>query len=708
MASVVFSTVGQALGGPLGAAVGAAVGGTVDGALFGRRGPAGGNDLLVQRSAYGEPLPRLFGRSRVAGVLIWALPMTESGSKGTGRRGTAMSIAIALSSGPIRSIGRIWADGREIRDADGRFETATTMRVYTGRGRQDPDPLIVAAEGIEHAPAYRGRAYVVFEDLALGAFGNRIPNLSFEVDADAGVPGDWLRTLLGEADLASAGVDRAAAAVGYGASGETLGSDVEILARVAEADVSYPQGVLRFEQVGRLFELPVEALGVADGSQRADTMRTWAAGLRPGSLSIDYLDPERDYQAGRQRVDRSRTGGSVVASAPLVATAAQAGLLARRWLRDAENAVDTLDLTLGWRWLPVSVGDVIALSGRPERWRVVRRDVRGLLVHLQASLVPHGVLLQAVSDPGRALPAPAAISKPTRLMLFETPVPLRPGPPAIWVAANGDPGWRSAAIIRLDAGIAVFVGDVAGANPAGELDRPLGPGIEQFWDEVNALYVAVFPGTAPFESRSPDAVLGGANLLRAGDELLQFREAQPISGGLVRLSGLLRGRFGTGFSGRQHEAGVRVELVRSDRLLSSPIQLDSVGSRQIFFAEGRGDPAGGMETSIVTQGLGYSPLAPCHLRAERRADGSIRTSWIARGRNGFEWSNAEPEPMRFRWRFRTLEGVQIEQEVQGHALDLSVADQVAALGTVLPAGAIEVEAVGDGPYALRTAAPVLI
>jgi len=35
--------------------------------------------------------------------------------------------------------------------------------------------------GAGNTPAYRGTAYVVFEDLALATFGNRLPQLSFEV-----------------------------------------------------------------------------------------------------------------------------------------------------------------------------------------------------------------------------------------------------------------------------------------------------------------------------------------------------------------------------------------------------------------------------------------------------------------------------------------------------------------------------------------------
>ena len=63
-----------------------------------------------------------------------------------------------------------------------RFTTSVagvTLRSYKGDESQTPDPLIVAHDG--DAPAYRGLAYVVFERIPLADFGNRIPQLSFEV-----------------------------------------------------------------------------------------------------------------------------------------------------------------------------------------------------------------------------------------------------------------------------------------------------------------------------------------------------------------------------------------------------------------------------------------------------------------------------------------------------------------------------------------------
>jgi hypothetical protein len=67
------------------------------------------------------------------------------------------------------------ADGKEL-------ELSTdTCRLYPRSEDQLPDSLIEAKQGAGNAPAYRGLAYVVFERMALAPFGNRIPQLSFEV-----------------------------------------------------------------------------------------------------------------------------------------------------------------------------------------------------------------------------------------------------------------------------------------------------------------------------------------------------------------------------------------------------------------------------------------------------------------------------------------------------------------------------------------------
>ena len=212
MATLALGIAGAALGGALlpsvsifgatigGAAVGRAVGGLagsyIDQALFGASGQGRVVNgprlasLQVMASREGAPIPRLYGRARIAGEVIWATNfeevVTSSGGGGKGLGGASSSakstsytyyanIAVGLCEGPITRIGTVWADGKVL-DLG-----SYTYRVHTGTETQLPDSLIEAKEGAGLAPAFRGLAYVVFERMPIAAFGNRLPQLAFEV-----------------------------------------------------------------------------------------------------------------------------------------------------------------------------------------------------------------------------------------------------------------------------------------------------------------------------------------------------------------------------------------------------------------------------------------------------------------------------------------------------------------------------------------------
>lgn len=176
-------------GAVIGRAVGATLGRVIDQRLLGSGSKAvetGRVDRMrIQTAGEGTPIPRLWGQMRVPGHAIWAGPLIEVRRKqGGGGKGVSspsvteisyqLSFALALCEGPILGVGRVWADGEEVSPDD------LGMRVYLGDERQLPDPAIVAEKGDE-APAYRGIAYVVLENLGLERWGNRVPQLSFEV-----------------------------------------------------------------------------------------------------------------------------------------------------------------------------------------------------------------------------------------------------------------------------------------------------------------------------------------------------------------------------------------------------------------------------------------------------------------------------------------------------------------------------------------------
>ncbi len=186
MAQMVLGAVGGALGGDIGRVIGSTLGGILDRAAINSLTPARQRGprlegLRLQSSADGAPMACVFGKARVTGQIIWAARFLERrNEQGGGKSGPrtvesaySLSFAVALCEGEIDGVGRIWADGQPM-DLSG-----VTYRVHRGGADQAPDPLIEAVEGV--ASAYRGTAYVVFEDLPLGAYGNRPPQLGFEV-----------------------------------------------------------------------------------------------------------------------------------------------------------------------------------------------------------------------------------------------------------------------------------------------------------------------------------------------------------------------------------------------------------------------------------------------------------------------------------------------------------------------------------------------
>ena len=197
MAQMILTGAGSSLG-SLGA-ISASLGAMIDVGLAAALSPARLSgpriaELKLTGAAEGAPMPCAFGRARVAGQVIWAARFAEhrheTGGKGGRVRsyGYSLSFALAVGEGPIDGIGRVWADGK-VMDMEG-----VAMRVHRGTDDQQPDPLIAAVEG--EAPAYRGTAYVVFEDLALDAFGGRPPQLSFEVFRRPGGDGTGLEDRL--------------------------------------------------------------------------------------------------------------------------------------------------------------------------------------------------------------------------------------------------------------------------------------------------------------------------------------------------------------------------------------------------------------------------------------------------------------------------------------------------------------------------------
>lgn len=662
MATLVLTTIGTIVGGPIGGAIGAIIGQQVDQRLFapkGRRGPRL-NDLTLQTSTYGQPIPKLFGRMRAAGTVIWATDLREERHRsGGGKNGPkvttytySVSFAVALSARPIIAVHRIWADGKLLRGAAGDWKSETGFRLYLGGEGQAVDPLIAAAEGMAGTPAYRGTAYAVFEDFELADYGNHIPSLTFEIEADP-EPVEIGAIAAALSDGAVVG-ETVAALEGYAASGDSVRGAIEALGILASFSIADDGQALRFTDAAPIATILTEdELGASADGKRGPrrTLDRQAAGTLPDEIAIAYYEPARDYQAGLQRARRGGPGRRVEKIELAAALAAEdAKACAERRLATSWSERAQATLALPWRRMELRPGGRIIVPGPSGAWRIAGWTLDRMVAELKLAGVPGALGGATTATPGRAISGPDDLHGPTALHLLDPPPLLDAGGDAarLWIAAAGpQPGWRRAELaVSLDGGVSwTAIGTTAAPAVMGEALGALGPGSPALFDRANSVEIELLNDAMWIESRDEAALVGGANVAMLGEELIQFGSAAQTGPRRFLLSNLLRGRRGTEWAMDGHAIGERFVLMESATLRALDLSAAAIGGTIMIMATGVGDGGVAVNADCLFAGRALRPPAPAHLFANRLADGTVRIGWTRRSRAGWAWLDGGDAPL---------------------------------------------------------------
>jgi hypothetical protein len=700
MATLILTTVGRVIGGPIGGALGALAGQAIDGRLFrgaAREGPRL-TELAVQTSSYGTPIPKLFGTMRVAGTVIWSTDLIETRStsrSGKGQPGTntysySASFAVALSARAIVGVRRIWAEGKLLRGAAGDWKGQTGFRLHPGGEDQAADPLIASAMGV--TPAYRGLAYAVFEGMQLADYGNRIPSLTFEVEADAGAvaSGDIAAALAGEVIA-----DGGALLGGFAASGASVRGVLEALA-VLDGGWWQADGgrLVRRGDTGA-------ALAVTDAGPGGRRRRTVAAlASVPREVAVAHHDPARDYQIGVQRVRRPGAGERIDrVELPAVIDAVTAKGIAGALVARGEAERTRRRVTLGVEGLAVPPGAIVTVVGEPGRWRVAGSSVVGLATTLE--LVP--LVAMPVSVPassGQVLAAPDVAAGRTLLVAAELPalgdVPLA-GPRVCVMAAGEGAGWRQAALLySLDEGASwTAAGGTAAPAVIGRIVVAPVAASASLADRRSRVVVALARADMVLGDADAARVAQGANLALLGDELVQFASAEPLADGRWALSNLRRGLRGTEAAIGTQRIGDRFALIEADGVAAIDLPVAAIGRRVRILASGTGDGAAPVEVAVPVTGASVAPPAPVHVSVETMTDGGLAIGWVRRSRAGWAWNDGGDAPLAEEAeRYRvTLAGGGTERvvDVSAPRLVLSAAER--------PQGAVAMTIVQQGTLA---------
>lgn len=640
MATLLLSGLGSAVGGQLGGLAGALLGKSIDGQLFSRRSTGVKEDLTVSTASYGRSIPRIYGRMRVGGAIVWARDLqVQQGSSG-GKYGPnptiyRASFAVALSSRPAARIGRIWADGRLLRGADGDFKVATKFRFHPGDEDQTIDPLIASVEGPEAASAFRGLCLAVFEDLQLTEFGNRVPMLTFELEADDQAPkvNDIIADLLGES-FTKLPLDPVVK--GFAAVGENTSAAVSDLVE-AYGVAGIGEG-WRPSEAGRERNVLLEELGCSSGKYLGpEQVRRQPTSKVPQSLRLGYFDHDLELQASEQRVTWSAPPGfEERLEVPALLTASEAKCLAQSALSRRWKNRESRTLHLPPTFLDLRPGDLLVLPDAG-KFSVDQVDVDGLAVVVRCSR-PEQVVANLSASSGRIV-ASADLKPPrSELALLDLPaMQTVPTSPALSIAARGGAmPWRAlrCTIMAQERAGEQFM--LQRRAVMGIANTALAAGTPELIDRRNSVIVALADDDW-LQSCTDGDLLSGANLALVGDEVIQFADVRALGAGRFSLHHLLRGRYGTDWACALHAAGERFVLLAPDLLNQADIRPDWIGSTIEAEAQALGDGDQPSEATIDFHAEALRPPAPVHLCARVTAEGGVAVSWVRRSRCGYQW-----------------------------------------------------------------------
>ncbi len=379
----------------------------------------------------------------------------------------------------------------------------------------------------------------------------------------------------------------------------------------------------------------------------------------PRTIYINYYDADNDYQQGSQYWKRTVTlsQSDVTLDLPIVFTASEAMDRAQWHMHFAWLERDRFTFYVTDAWCRLRPTDVVVVRGVNIRITGVTEMPTGIIkcegVRAFAGAFTGSTITEPITGtppgaPGEGQPpqTPPSGRADTGMVLIDGPLISEADGDYSFRAAlykDGTGSWPGAALYRsLDGGTTyAAVTSLSSATVVGTVATALGN-----WtggvvvDEANFITVALTSSTASLSSTTEAGFLNGLNLIAlgtasAGWEFLQFRTATLVTGNTWRLSGLLRGRFGTEHKMSTH--GANETLIEIDGTVVVPGPLSDIGvSRKYKGATFGTALADAVAVDFTNTGVAAKAFAPV-LLGGGRASGDLTINWIPRRRGSGGW-----------------------------------------------------------------------
>ena len=569
--------------------------------------------LQVQQSSQGLTLPVIYGRTRVAGNLIWYGDFVTIENKTTTRQGGKggggvkqvdiaytyeAAVMLALCEGEIQGVGRIWRDKEK-------FDSLAQLRLTLMRGG-DEQPLwthLAQAKHQNQALNYSGTAYLCSPNYELTKSA-QIYQHNFEVIGKLGYSGnipdanprEIIRDLLtnqrygcgfpvdsiGDTDRYS----NYCRAVGiflspaYTEQGEAQRNISELLEQTNSAAV-FSQGRLKIVPYGdgnysgngavyvadnkAIYDLTDDDFIVSGAEDPVNVERKTNADAF-NQIQVEYLDRDNDYNVAiaevkdQANIEQYGLRPKEAVKMHGICNGKVAQKVAQQLLQRALYVRNEYEFKLGWKYCLLEPMDIVTLTDAglgldktPVRITEIEEDEEGVL-SVKAEDYPLGVhtVSEYPTQPSLGYSADYNVSPGNAHapVIFEAPLQLTGGEPQIWMATAGGDMWGGAEVwVSTDGDSYTRVGAVNHKARFGSLTAALPNGA--VFDRTNTLNVEISAGqmTGGTEQDSRDLL----TLCYVDGEFLAYANAELKGVGRYTLGNLTRGAYGSAIDA--HAAG---------------------------------------------------------------------------------------------------------------------------------------------------------
>jgi hypothetical protein len=640
------------------------------------------------KSSYGNPISKPYGKTRFKGAtLIWSPELSveeesSGGGKGGGGGGSEERIvrgtwASLVCEGEIESIEQIFFSGEVVYnpnsdDADTREESQdfadNHLEIFLGTNTQSPSSTIQSVEGVDRTPAFRNYSYLVFRDVELGDYGNRIPRIDVIVKERTTQLADVIKDVCQRANIPLSQVDTSEInQTIQGAQYDQTSSPRDFLEELQKAYSLLSaeiDGVIKFfpqKRSNTLKTIPQPELASteADGEikSRFTEKRTNELEL-PSEVQVEYKNVDDNLQPGFSYTPKPSAThvNEVNFKNNLTLSDSEAKTIASRILSQAYlHRREFEDIGLLVKHIDIQPGDVIEIPvrGINQPIQVESLDIGANYLLQLKGITYSGATLDIQETVETEYNPRLEIKSPGEAKALILDIPLiRDNDEDLGVYTAVDapkPEWNQGRLFISDNDGASFTkaNTLSQQSVVGTVAEALPERSPHLIDEVSKLTLTVESGKSAEISSVPESdFLKGRFCALVGNELVAIQNANLIADNTYELSRFIRGYRGTEYAISTHSTDERFVLLRGGYSERVPGSLEYIDDRLTFKAVHKGQTVTGVGTSTnqIIEGNSSKPYSPAHVEGERDNNGNLTISWIRRVRKKGAWRDRVDVP----------------------------------------------------------------